>query len=87
MRPHRKRGLMAMADDDAVRIEKLEGEIARLRQLVAEYAAEATQLRQNDQARVRQNIAIKAVRLTSEETDYALSMGGKPPRLPRRKSA
>ena len=78
---------MAMADDDTARIERLEGEIARLRQLVAEYAAEAAQLWQNDQARVRQNIASKAARLTSEEADYALSMGRKVPRLPRRKSA
>jgi len=76
-----------MADDDAAQIEKLEGEIARLRQLVADYAAEAARLRQSDQARARQNNAPPPVRLTNEETDFALSMGKKAPRPSRRKSA
>lgn len=77
-----------MVDNDAARIEKLEDEIARLRRLVADYAAEAASLRQTDQARARQNKVPKAARLSNEETDFALSMGKKTPRLsPRRKSA
>ena len=76
-----------MADDDAARIEKLEGEIARLRRLVADYAAEAARLRQSDQVRARQNPLSQATRVTPEEADFALMMGKKAPRPTRRKSA
>jgi hypothetical protein len=76
-----------MADDDAARIEKLESEIARLRRLVADYAAEAARLRQNDQARARQDNISQAARVTAEEADFALMMGKKTPRPTGRKSA
>jgi len=76
-----------MADDDAARIEKLEGEIARLRRLVADYAAEAARLRQNDQARARLSHGAQAAGATTEEADFALMMGRKAPRHTRRKSA
>ena len=76
-----------MADKDTARIEELEGEIARLRRLVADYAAEAARLRQNDQVRARQEHLSQAARVTAEEADFALMMGKKAPRVPRRKSA
>lgn len=76
-----------MADDDAARIEKLEDEITRLRRLVANYAAEVARLRQNDQARAKQNNLSQANRVTAEEGDFALIMGKKASRTNRRKSA
>jgi multidrug resistance efflux pump len=75
-----------MTDRDAERIGRLENEVARLRALVAEYAAEAASLRQSDQARARQQRLGQAKALSSEETDFAASMAKIASSINRRKS-
>ena len=76
-----------MAEDDAARIERLEGEIARLRQLVADYAAEAGRLRQDDQSRAREAGRARIRALTDEEAAFAFDMGKVEPKAKRRRSA
>jgi hypothetical protein len=75
-----------MTDKDAVRIGRLENEVARLKALVAEYAAEAARLRQSDQARARQQRSGHAQALSREETDFAASMAKIASSISRRKS-
>lgn len=72
---------------DGNRIEELEGEIARLRALVAEYAAEAARLRQFDQSRAQIKGATRATLLSFEEASFARDMGVAAMRPTRRRSA
>ncbi len=76
-----------MSAQDETRIEELEGEIVRLRALVAEYAAEATRLRRQDQSRAQTKRAARSSLLSLEEASFARDMGVAATRRTRRKSA
>lgn len=76
-----------MAEDDVARIQRLEGEIARLRQLVADYAAETARLRQDDQLRAREAGRSRVRALTDEEAAFAFDMGKVDIKTKRRRSA
>ena len=76
-----------MSEQDEHRIEELEGEIARLRALVAEYAAEASRLRRQDQSRAQFKSVVRSTLLSIEEASFARDMGVAATRSARRKSA